>query len=109
MFSLGVPSTFTFTLACAARLYLVGHFRRFTPTVGWQKPKQHKDLIAMEIHTHAEASFWRPFGHEGEACERAADKLFGSDRRPTGLEAVAFHAGCGTGQGKPLAVPAASA
>lgn len=51
------------------------------------------ELIAIDFHTHAEVSCCQ--GHEpdpfGEAFDRAADKYFGSDRRPTIAETVAYY------------------
>ena len=35
----------------------------------------HKDLIAIDIHTHAEVSCWNPFDNYGEEYDRAADKF----------------------------------
>lgn len=49
------------------------------------------DLIAIDIHTHAEVSCWNPFDHYGEAYDRAADKYFGSDRSPTMAETIACY------------------
>ena len=40
------------------------------------------DLIAIDTHTHAEVSCRNPFDAYGEEYDRAADKYFGSDRRP---------------------------
>jgi hypothetical protein len=37
----------------------------------------HADLIAIDIHTHAEVSCWNPFDNYGEEYDRAADKFFG--------------------------------
>ena len=51
----------------------------------------HKDLIAIDIHTHAEVSCWNPFDNYGEEYDRAADKFFGSNRRPTIDETVAYY------------------
>ena len=51
----------------------------------------HRDLIAIDIHTHAEVSCTTPFDHYGEEYDRAADKYFGSDRRPTILETVEYY------------------
>ena len=51
----------------------------------------HADLIAIDIHTHAEVSCWNPFDNYGEEYDRAADKYFGSDRRPTIDETVAYY------------------
>ena len=39
-------------------------------------------LIAIDTHTHAEVSCWNPFDNYGEEYDRAADKYFGSNRRP---------------------------
>ena len=50
-----------------------------------------QDLIAIDIHTHAEVSCWNPFDNYGEEYDRAADKYFGSDRRPTIAETVAYY------------------
>src|SRR5574343_327434 len=52
---------------------------------------QHQDLIAIDIHTHAEVSCWNPFDNYGEEYDRAADKYFGSNRRPTIDETVAYY------------------
>ena len=49
------------------------------------------DLIAIDIHTHAEVSCWNPFDNYGEEYDRAADKYFGSNRRPTIDETVAYY------------------
>ena len=49
------------------------------------------DLIAIDIHTHAEVSCRNPFDSYGEEYDRAADKYFGSDRRPTIAETVAYY------------------
>jgi hypothetical protein len=46
-------------------------------------PMKADDLIAIDIHTHAEVSCWNPFDNYGEEYDRAADKYFGSNRRPT--------------------------
>ena len=40
-------------------------------------------LVAIDTHTHAEVSCWNPFDNYGEEYDRAADKYFGSNRRPT--------------------------
>ena len=52
---------------------------------------KHEDLIAIDIHTHAEVSCWNPFDNYGEEYDRAADKFFGSNRRPTIDETVAYY------------------
>ncbi len=49
------------------------------------------DLIAIDIHTHAEVSCWNPFDAYGEAFDRAADKHFRSNRRPTIGETVTYY------------------
>ena len=49
------------------------------------------DLIAIDIHTHAEVSCWNPFDNYGEEYDRAADKYFGSNRRPTIAETIAHY------------------
>ena len=49
------------------------------------------DLIAIDVHTHAEVSCWNPFDNYGEEYDRAADKYFGSNRRPTIAETVAYY------------------
>eukprot|EP01034_Spumella_vulgaris_P041414 gene41414-51282_t len=51
----------------------------------------HKNLIAIDIHTHAEVSCRNPFDNYGEEYDRAADKFFGSDRRPTIAETVTYY------------------
>ena len=48
-----------------------------------------EDLIAIDIHTHAEVSCRNPFDSYGEEYDRAADKYFGSNLRPTIDETVA--------------------
>src|SRR5574340_2460 len=50
-----------------------------------------QDLIAIDTHTHAEVSCWNPFDAYGEEYDRAADKYFGSNRRPTIAETVAYY------------------
>ena len=49
------------------------------------------NLIAIDIHTHAEVSCWNPFDSYGEEYDRAADKYFKSGRRPTIEETVAYY------------------
>ena len=51
----------------------------------------HKNLIAIDIHTHAEVSCRNPFDNYGEEYDRAADKYFGSNRRPTIAETIAYY------------------
>jgi uncharacterized protein len=48
-------------------------------------------LLAIDIHTHAEVSCWNPVDHYGEEYDRAADKYFRSDRRPTIEETIAYY------------------
>ncbi|WP_423213574.1 amidohydrolase family protein [Rivibacter subsaxonicus] len=43
------------------------------------------------MHTHAEVSCWNPFDNYGEEFDRAADKYFRSNRRPTIEESVAHY------------------
>ena len=50
-----------------------------------------EDLIAIDTHTHAEVSCRNPFDNYGEEYDRAADKYFGSNRRPTIAETVAHY------------------
>jgi hypothetical protein len=56
-----------------------------------REPMKTDDLIAIDIHTHAEVSCWNPFDNYGEEYDRAADKYFGSNRRPTIDETVAYY------------------
>ncbi len=49
------------------------------------------DLIAIDTHTHAEVSCWNPFDKYGEEYDRAADKYFKSNRRPTIDETIAHY------------------
>ena len=49
------------------------------------------ELIAIDTHTHAEVSCWNPFDNYGEEYDRAADKYFGSNRRPTIEETIAHY------------------
>ena len=51
----------------------------------------HANLIAIDIHTHAEVSCWNPFDNYGEEYDRAADKYFKNGRRPTIAETVAYY------------------
>jgi uncharacterized protein len=50
-----------------------------------------KQLAAIDIHTHAEVSCWNPHDGFGEEYDRAADKYFRSDRRPTIDETIAYY------------------
>ena len=49
------------------------------------------ELVAIDIHTHAEVSCWHPPDPFGEEFDRAADKYFRSDRRPTIEETIAYY------------------
>ena len=51
----------------------------------------HANLIAIDVHTHAEVSCWNPFDNYGEEYDRAADKYFRSNRRPTIAETIAHY------------------
>ncbi len=68
---------------------LITEFKQFaaqapsTPNPGRSPAMNADDLIAIDIHTHAEVSCWNPFDNYGEEYDRAADKYFGSNRRPT--------------------------
>jgi predicted TIM-barrel fold metal-dependent hydrolase len=48
-------------------------------------------LIAIDTHTHAEVSCWNPYDQYGEEYDRAADKYFRSNRRPTIDESIAYY------------------
>jgi len=50
-----------------------------------------ENLIAIDIHTHAEVSCWNPYDSYGEEYDRAADKYFRSSRRPTIDESIAYY------------------
>jgi uncharacterized protein len=43
----------------------------------------HQDLVAIDIHTHAEVSCWNPFDNYGDEYDKAADKYFKNGKRPT--------------------------
>mgnify|MGYP000037034506 CR=1 FL=1 len=51
----------------------------------------HQNLVAIDIHTHAEVSCWNPFDNYGEEYDRAADKYFRSSKRPTIAETIAYY------------------
>ena len=51
----------------------------------------HQDLIAIDIHAHAEVSCWNPFDAYGEEYDRAADKYFRSSNRPTIAETITHY------------------
>ena len=50
-----------------------------------------QELVAIDVHTHAEVSCRNPQDSFGEEYDRAADKYFRSDRRPTIAETVAYY------------------
>jgi uncharacterized protein len=50
-----------------------------------------QDLVAIDVHTHAEVSCRNPRDSFGEEYDRAADKYFRSDRRPSIAETVAYY------------------
>jgi len=50
-----------------------------------------QDLLAIDVHTHAEVSCRNPHDGFGEEYDRAADKYFRSDRRPTIAETIAYY------------------
>jgi predicted TIM-barrel fold metal-dependent hydrolase len=62
----------------------------YLPAVGRATMKI-DDLIAIDMHTHAEVSCWNPFDNYGEEYDRAADKYFRSSRRPTIDETVNYY------------------
>jgi predicted TIM-barrel fold metal-dependent hydrolase len=49
------------------------------------------DLIAIDFHTHAEVSCCQAHDSFGDAYDAAADRYFGSSRRPTIAETVAYY------------------
>ena len=51
----------------------------------------HANLVAIDIHTHAEVSCWNPFDSYGEEYDRAADKYFRNSKRPTIEETIAYY------------------
>ena len=50
-----------------------------------------QELVAIDVHTHAEVSCRNPQDGFGEEYDRAADKYFRSERRPTIAETVAYY------------------
>jgi len=50
-----------------------------------------ENLIAIDIHTHAEVSCRNPFDTYRADFEEAVDKYFGSNRRPTIAETIAYY------------------
>jgi predicted TIM-barrel fold metal-dependent hydrolase len=51
-------------------------------------PMDINDIVAIDMHTHAEVSCWTPFDNYGEEYDRAADKYFRSSRRPSIQESI---------------------
>jgi len=49
------------------------------------------ELIAIDIHTHAEVSCWNPFDNYGEEYDRAADRYFKNGKRPTIEETIRYY------------------
>lgn len=49
------------------------------------------ELLAIDFHTHAEVSCCQGHDAHGEEFDRAADRYFGSDRRPTIAETIAYY------------------
>ena len=48
-------------------------------------------LVAIDVHVHAEVSCRNPVDSYGEEYDRAADTYFGSDRRPTIEQTIAYY------------------
>ena len=51
----------------------------------------HANLVAIDIHTHAEVSCWNPCDNYGQEYDRAADKYFRNSKRPTIEETIAYY------------------
>lgn len=49
------------------------------------------ELVAIDTHTHAEVSCCQPPDPYGEEFDRAADRYFGTENRPTIAETVAYY------------------
>jgi predicted TIM-barrel fold metal-dependent hydrolase len=49
------------------------------------------ELIAIDVHTHAEVSCRQPVDEYGEEYDKAADKYFKTEKRPTIAETVAYY------------------
>ncbi len=49
------------------------------------------DIIAIDVHTHAEVSCRQPADEVWQAFEAAASSYFGADRRPTIEETIAYY------------------
>jgi predicted TIM-barrel fold metal-dependent hydrolase len=52
---------------------------------------QHRDLIAIDVHTHAEVSCRQPVDEVWQEYEDAASKYFKAGKRPTIAETVAYY------------------
>ena len=50
-----------------------------------------KDLIAIDVHTHAEVSCRQPADEVWQAYEDAASKYFKAGKRPTIAETIAYY------------------
>lgn len=50
-----------------------------------------KDLIAIDIHTHAEVSCCQPYDEFGRPYDEAANKYFKFDKRPTIDETIVYY------------------
>ena len=50
-----------------------------------------KDLIAIDVHTHAEVSSCQPYDDFGKPFDDAASKYFKFDKRPTIEETIAYY------------------
>lgn len=50
-----------------------------------------QDLIAIDIHTHAEVSCCQPYDEFGRPYDEAANKYFKFDKRPTIDETIAYY------------------
>jgi len=61
------------------------------------------DLIAIDTHVHAEVSCCQAHDAFGEEFDRAADQYFGSDRRPSITETVAYYRAFPAHRARPLA------
>lgn len=51
----------------------------------------HRNLIAIDTHTHVEISCWNPFDNYVDEYDRAAAKYFKSGRRPTIQESIDYY------------------
>ena len=58
---------------------------------GFKLTMNYQDLLAIDIHTHAEVSCWNPCDAYGEEYDRAAENYFCSSNRPTITETIAHY------------------